>query len=170
MTVRKVSKVFHSFIILDHSISLSLSRINVVHMQTQASATNKVEKTFNQLLLFKKVKKDETVCQGILPASLVKVTGLWWMKRIYRTTAFPSQTRAISSTIKNQHPEKYNHFTHQIIQQCSDSPTGWLVTPETERRGSQRPLRPCPSFCQPKHRGPRATAQSRAPVGISLSA
>lgn len=144
-------------------------------MQTQASATNKVEKTFNQLLLFKKVKKDEMVCQGILSSSLVKVTGLWWIKRIYRTTAFPLQTRAISSTIKNQHREKYNHFIHQIIPQCWDSPMGWLVTPETEHRGSQRPLRPCPTFCQPKHRGPRAMPQSgtaaaappHAPVGSS---
>lgn len=103
-------------------------------MQTQASATNKVAKTLNQLLLFKKVKKikDEMVCQGILSWPLVKAIGLWWIKRMCSTTAFPSRTLDTSSAIKNQHPENYNHFIHQIIQQCWDGAMGRLVTPETK--------------------------------------
>lgn len=62
----------------------------MVHMQTQASTTNKAAKTLNQLLLFRKVKKEEMVCQGTLSWPLVKVVGLRWIKRIYSITAFPS--------------------------------------------------------------------------------
>lgn len=64
------------------------------------------------------------VCQGILPWPLVKVAGLQWIKRTYSTTAFPSQTFDNSSAIKNQHPEKYDHFIHRIIQQYWHSTMG----------------------------------------------
>lgn len=89
---------------------ISLSRINMVHTQTQASTTNEVAKTLNQLLLFRKVKKDKTICQGTLSRPLVKVTGLCWIRKIHSTTAFPSQTLDISRAIKNQHPKKIQSF------------------------------------------------------------
>lgn len=76
-------------------------------MQTQVSAPNKVAKTPSSYYLQKWKKIKWCV---VFSWPLVKITGLWWIKSIYSTTAFPSQTLTISSAINNQHPEKYHHL------------------------------------------------------------
>lgn len=137
MTVRKVSEVFHSFIILALTRTLSLSPGLIWSIcRHKIPPQTKLQRHLISFYCLGNWNKKMTRCAESPHPSRSWKSWSWMALERY-IVLLPSLGKLVISEVlfekkKKQHPERFPHFSHQMIWHCWDMLTGCLAMPETK--------------------------------------